>query len=424
MTRILIRHFGVLLTTLVLCTIEIARASTLNATPLLNNSNSIPLVLGHIKATTPQDPTPWLMGNTQVSEGFYENSKAPVIYDLIKSAHSTIDIEIYEMNDPEIRRLLKDAMQRSVRIRILKDPTPMGSQCSLFTPSSSQDSEDCLAQKSLVSELRSHGHVFEAFNKDALCGEKNKPCFEHGKMAIFDQSKALISTGNFDITNLCNLPLTPRVCNRDYTYITQDSEVIQTLKTIFENDLKGQSYSLPLLLTQKVRQKLTISPFAKKDILAFIQSAKTSIHIANQYLNETDLNQALIDAATRGVQVYILVASACSFGKPDEGAQNKLTQIYSSFDRAGIQSRFFTHKILINGRPGYMHAKAIVVDEQRAWIGSINGSMTAFHRNREFGIFFDDANSVKALVQSFKQDFGHSETESWQESLACYRDGT
>ena len=357
----------------------------------------------------------------KIKEGLYENSKNPVLYDLIQRAQTSIDIEIYEMNDPEVRRLLTEAIQRSVRLRIVKDPTPMGSNCSLFTHPSAQDSEDCLAQKNFLAWVRTTGNTFTAFDKDLLCGEKNKPCFQHGKMAIFDEKIALMSTGNFDITNLCNLEHTPRVCNRDYTYVTYDQEVIQTLKTIFESDL---SHIKPPseVLTPEIRKKMTVSPYSKQDILNFIHSAQSSIQVVNQYLNEQDFNQALIEAAQRGVQITVLVSSACSFGRPEPQAQNRLSQIYSKFDQAGIRSRFFTNKILINGRHGYMHAKAIVIDQRKAWVGSINGSMTAFQKNREFGIFFSDAASLTTLQNSFASDFNHPETESWQESIHCTKD--
>jgi phosphatidylserine/phosphatidylglycerophosphate/cardiolipin synthase-like enzyme len=52
-------------------------------------------------------------------------------------------------------------------------------------------------------------------------------------------------------------------------------------------------------------------------------------------------------------------------------------------------------------------------------VGSINGSEQAFFSNREFGIFFDDSESVQLLAATFKKDFHHSGVESWQESIQC-----
>lgn len=406
MIQFLIRNLGVLLISLLYTISASAQNSSLFIIPDRDRASADSTSL-----------------SLHLAEGLYENSRNPILYDLIRNAQSSIDIEIYEMNDPEVRQLLTEAINRSVKIRILKDPTPMGSNCSLFSRISAEDSEECVSQKKFLANVRSSGNIFEAFNKDVLCGEKNKPCFQHGKMALFDGRLALVSTGNFDITNLCNLEQTPRVCNRDYTYVTYDHEVIQALKIIFEHDLQASPQPVTASLTPEIRKKLTVSPFAKRDILQFIQSAQKSLHIVNQYLNEPDLNQALIEAAQRGVRVSILVSSACSFGRPDAQVQNRLSQIYTAFDQSGIQSRFFTNRILINGRHGYMHAKAMIVDQQRAWVGSINGSMTAFQRNREFGLYFNDSASLKTLLDSFTADFNHPETESWKESLNCLKDG-
>jgi phosphatidylserine/phosphatidylglycerophosphate/cardiolipin synthase-like enzyme len=140
-------------------------------------------------------------------------------------------------------------------------------------------------------------------------------------------------------------------------------------------------------------------------------------------LHEPKINEALIKAAGRGVEVQVTVESMCNFDRPKPHAQERAKQIYSAFDDAGIKSRFFTRQIMVRGKPGYLHAKAIIVDGARAWVGSMNGSKEAATMNREYGLFFDNQTWIKKLSGIMNADHHNAGTESWQESLACKKDG-
>jgi phosphatidylserine/phosphatidylglycerophosphate/cardiolipin synthase-like enzyme len=146
------------------------------------------------------------------------------------------------------------------------------------------------------------------------------------------------------------------------------------------------------------------------------------VEVENQYLKEEAVNEALKRAAFRGVEVKVTLASLCAFGKPKDKPRADLTRLFESFDAAGIKSRFFTRQIEVKGKPGYMHAKAIVVDGRRAWVGSVNGSFMSMNQNREFGIFFKNPFSVHRLKKILRQDHEDSRGESWQESLDCVKD--
>jgi phosphatidylserine/phosphatidylglycerophosphate/cardiolipin synthase-like enzyme len=57
----------------------------------------------------------------------------------------------------------------------------------------------------------------------------------------------------------------------------------------------------------------------------------------------------------------------------------------------------------------YMHAKIIVADEQKAFVGSENISTTSLDRNRELGVLIADSNVINTLQQTFQQDWGVSQ---------------
>jgi phosphatidylserine/phosphatidylglycerophosphate/cardiolipin synthase-like enzyme len=54
----------------------------------------------------------------------------------------------------------------------------------------------------------------------------------------------------------------------------------------------------------------------------------------------------------------------------------------------------------------YIHAKLIVADGERAFIGSQNLSATSLDQNRELGIIVDDPVNLARLTRTFAIDFG------------------
>ena len=56
-----------------------------------------------------------------------------------------------------------------------------------------------------------------------------------------------------------------------------------------------------------------------------------------------------------------------------------------------------------------MHAKIIVVDGQKAFVGSENISTASLERNREVGLLIADTNVINTLQQTFQQDWTDSQ---------------
>ena len=358
---------------------------------------------------------------TVIGSGFYSNADGSPLMELIRGAERTIDIEIYQMEDGDVRQAIRDALQKGVIVRIIHDPSPVGKVCDVFGGRPATD-PDCADQQALVGEVNQAQGSYVAFNRAELCGIPGQSCFEHGKMVIADGTTALISTGNFDSTNLCNLSRNPSRCDRDYTLITRDLAVVATLNSVFASDLAGVRYDVSALLTPEVNAKLTLSPFSLAPIVDFIKSAKTSILVETQYLKEPTINAALVEAARSGVAVSVDVSSACAFGVPKPNAAAQWTATYSEFESAGIQIQIFTRQIKIDGKDGYLHAKAIVVDGSSAWVGSVNGSTESVSKNREFGLFFSEPSQVDQLRSIMLSDQTNPSGESWQDSLTCAKD--
>lgn len=371
------------------------------------------------------------------AEGLYSSLDSPPVLKLISRARKTLDIEIYTMKHPKVLEAIRGALKRKVRVRIIKDPTPFRDDCPLFpveAPESGSDPKEelapkdpanCADQRKLVAEVNAasaQGSAFVPFAKSELCKNPAYYCFEHGKLALADQSVALLSTGNFDPSNLCTVKDDKR-CNRDYSYVTRDRQLVASLSTIFEKDFLGKRYDLlSMIKSGEIDRRLVVSPYSEIPLVDLIDSARSEILLQNQYLRQNSINDALIRAAQRGVKVRVNISSFCAFERPDAKAIEQATRTYEAFDKAGIETRVFTAEQKIKGHPGYLHAKAILVDGARAWVGSVNGSMTSVINNREFGLLFEDAESIATLSTFLKHDLEDKRSESWRESTVCAKD--
>jgi phosphatidylserine/phosphatidylglycerophosphate/cardiolipin synthase-like enzyme len=373
---------------------------------------------------------------------------------LVAQAKSTLDIEIYEMEDLAFLEAIRAAVARGVHVRIVKDPYPVpkDDQCTWFPGLREADSTWAVDPKAgdqtnvhamascrdsalpMIAEVRAAGGSVVPFYKPHLCGQDEKPdldgsyCYEHGKMIIADATAALVSTGNFNADNFCDLPGQPRVCNRDFSYVTHDLSQISLLSTIFSGDLAQTRYSLHALVNPltSAAPTVTASPYSLAPLVAFLKANATGaghvVQIENQYLKEKNLNSAIQEVARSGAHVEVMVASLCSFGKPLDTAKDSETALYQGFRDAGVAIKYFPAGLKVQGNKGYLHAKAFVIDGKKAWVGSVNGSNSALSTNREFGLFFDDEASVKLMAKTLNDDFNDPAAASFEESWSCARD--
>jgi phosphatidylserine/phosphatidylglycerophosphate/cardiolipin synthase-like enzyme len=106
-------------------------------------------------------------------------------------------------------------------------------------------------------------------------------------------------------------------------------------------------------------------------LIFYIDSAKTTIHVAAFEIDLTDVSNALIRAHKRGVDVRFVTDN--EFGtdadkKPDHGQ-------LAAMKKAGI-------KIIDDGRGGLMHNKFWIFDSEVVWTGSTNATINGmFEQN-------------------------------------------
>jgi cardiolipin synthase len=106
----------------------------------------------------------------------------------------------------------------------------------------------------------------------------------------------------------------------------------------------------------------------------------------------------MIAAAARGVQVRVL-APLC-----DQNVDATYDLPYlAQLNAGGVAARAMPAPS--SPQQPYEHAKMMIADGTRAFIGSVNFSTASTTDARELGIFFDDPASIQMISAAFEQDW-------------------
>ena len=272
---------------------------------------------------------------------------------LIASASSSIDLVMYEFEDQSIEQLLAQKAAQGISVRVILDNGYFGG--------GNQHTEIA------YDYLRSHGvQVAWSSSRFALT---------HEKSLVIDNATAVIMTFN----------LTPKyyASDRDFGIIDTDQIDVAAMESTFAADFSGKSSAA------QNGDDLVWSPGSKEAILDLINGAQHSLEIYNEEMQDPDIMSALENAAERGVQVEVVMTYASSW-------KDAFTQLA----HAGVQVR--TYKA---SAPLYIHAKMIVADDARAFVGSENFSESSLDKNRELGIVLSDPDILAQLKNTFAGDF-------------------
>jgi phosphatidylserine/phosphatidylglycerophosphate/cardiolipin synthase-like enzyme len=140
---------------------------------------------------------------------------------------------------------------------------------------------------------------------------------------------------------------------------------------------------------------LVWSPGSEDALIDLISSAQKSLYIYNEEMADMDVTKALIDAAERGVAVYVVMTGA------DEWKWD-----FAELATAGAHVRTYADDA---SAPLYIHAKMIVADDgsaaARAFVGSENFSAASLGKNRELGIIISNLTIIKSLMKTFTADW-------------------
>lgn len=205
--------------------------------------------------------------------------------------------------------------------------------------------------------------------------------FTHAKTILIDGEKLIAMT--------MNLTYTSPTTNREYIATDTDPQDVADAEKIFDADFRNVNVYLP-------STKLLVSPSnatgvePRVRLKGLIDSAKTSLDVEIQSLSDDTLVDAIIAAKNASVDVKV-VLDASTLNTP--GQQDALAKLKA----ANVPVRAV--------KSPDIHAKAIVADGTRAFIGSQNFTPTALTANREVGIITDAQAEAQKVASVIAGDF-------------------
>lgn len=156
--------------------------------------------------------------------------------------------------------------------------------------------------------------------------------------------------------------------------------------------------------TKNIMQIVPSGPFGKWRALLqadsyAISNARQRIWIQTPYYLPSDvLNSSLQVAALAGIDVRLMLPARSDAKAVDLASHSYLDDMM----KAGVKILFY--------RPGFLHSKLLIIDDQLTVIGSANMDFRSFEHNFEINAFVYDADFTTRMAGIFEADAGHCHT--------------
>lgn len=281
----------------------------------------------------------------------------------ISDAKKSVWLEMYLLTNKSIISALEEDAGKKLDVRVMLEPHPAGGGST--------------AQKETLAKLKAAG----------VQAQFTDPAFKltHEKGMVIDNSTAYIMTTNF--TNAA-LGTGSGTKNREYDIVDTNSQDVQAVASIFQADWNHSTASFD-------DSNLVVSPVnSRDDFASLIGSAKQTLLIEAEEMNDSAIEQDLVTAEKSGVKIEVILP------KPSSGDSDSNQKGINVIKQGGISVREDKHL--------YMHAKIIVVDGKKAFVGSENISTQSLDANRELGLLISDEGVLNTLQQTFQKDWAAS----------------
>tara|TARA_R110000868_G_scaffold410505_4_gene698806 strand:- start:38060 stop:39196 length:1137 start_codon:yes stop_codon:yes gene_type:complete len=329
----------------------------------------------------------------------------PTWLNLIKHAHSSIDIGAFYLNTArhssmeKVIHALKAAANRGVKVNILLDK--------LFKSQSA----------TAVGELKQNKKIHIRY----VDIKKLTGGVMHAKYMIIDRRYTFIGSQNFDWKAINQ--------NHEIGVLIDNTAIAKTVTAVFNIDWTGHipkrlqfkpvTHQHPVKLDGATLypafSPVKLIPHALDwelpRLLDLIDAAHTNIDVQlYQYSDFSTykshrhwylIDDALVKAAKRGVKVHMIVSDVMR-GKRALKALKKL-------------ERYKNIRIKVSHVPAYKgrnmpygrveHAKFMVVDDNIIWIGTGNWSKDYFYNSRDMAVVVNDKHLNTQLTRVFQQDW-------------------
>jgi phosphatidylserine/phosphatidylglycerophosphate/cardiolipin synthase-like enzyme len=197
--------------------------------------------------------------------------------------------------------------------------------------------------------------------------------FTHEKCVVIDAATAWIMTMNLARTSL--------IKNREYLAVDTTAADVAEAEAQFQADFAGQPFT-PV-------GDLVMSPLtARSGITTLITEAQRTLDFEVEEMTDRNIVASLCDAATR----HVVVRGVLPVATRTAAGAAAITQLKA----CGASLVALAHP--------YIHAKAIVVDGARTYVGSANLSPTSLGHNRELGVMTSNEAAVSTVATTVAAD--------------------
>jgi phosphatidylserine/phosphatidylglycerophosphate/cardiolipin synthase-like enzyme len=203
--------------------------------------------------------------------------------------------------------------------------------------------------------------------------------YTHAKMVIIDDAKVLVMTMNLTQSSASQ--------NREYIATDTDPADVADAEKIFNGDFTDVSTTVNGKLLWAPGPTANVD--ARSRLVALVDSAKTSVDLEGEELSEDSIVNSLVNAQKAGVKVRIVLDQQAG-----TAAQQKAV---TTLKAAGVP--------VVGVANPTIHAKAIVVDGARAYIGSMNFTYNSLASNREVGLITDATAEIAKVSKTIGDDF-------------------
>jgi phosphatidylserine/phosphatidylglycerophosphate/cardiolipin synthase-like enzyme len=271
------------------------------------------------------------------------------ILDLTAGARSSVWMEMYLLTDARAVAALADRARAGCDVRVILEPAPY---------------LDEGANQIAFDELTAAGA--------SVRWATPRFSYTHAKTLIVDHARLAVLT-----LNLTNAGLGG---NREYAAIDDEAADVAAAEAVFAADETGA--------VAAAAGRLVTSPDASRTALAgLIEQASATLSIETEELTDPAILGALLDARARGVAITLVWP-----GPPDAGTA------FAKLAAAGATVRAVTAPAI--------HAKVVVADGRRLYLGSANFTATSLDRNRELGLRIDDPVVASRIAATVADDAG------------------
>lgn len=282
------------------------------------------------------------------------------IYDFISGAGKTVDMTMYQLSDPKAQDALKTAAKRGVKVRVLLDSDPEGGGGKTVNQAAYND-------------LKANGVDVRWAWSGTLW---------HQKSIMRDGDAAAVMT--------CNLYAPDYPVVRDYAVITDNTATASGMEATFNNDW-NKTNSPPTKGVVPEGSELIWSPGAQQGLVNLINSARpgTTLYAEDEQLDSQPIEQALIEAAKRGVTVNLTMTYSSSY-----------VSGFNTLAAGGVHVSLYQPDAAI-----YIHAKAISVNNDTVYEGSSNFTTAMTNQNRNVGVITTNPEVVRGITSTMASDF-------------------